>query len=76
MSEITPTPGIENMDRKMAVRHFNVRLEQIKANIDSLPPAEMFKLAGELLDAGLEAKMAISVARRAIQKLELADVPR
>lgn len=67
--KLTPTPGIERMERPMAERYFDGRLRQLRDQIEELPPAEMLRLAADMLDQGVELRLALSVAVRAVEKL-------
>lgn len=69
--KMKPTPGIENMDPKIARAHFKVRAKMLSREIDSLPPSEMLRAAADLIDQGGERMhgWAKQIAARVIQKL-------
>lgn len=70
-----PTPGIENMTREEAVAHFDARTKELRDRINSLPPAEMLRLAADFLDmeeirpGSTPTGWARAIAERALAKL-------
>jgi hypothetical protein len=65
-----PTPGIERMDRKMAVRHLQVKMDRIAEELDALPASEMLRAAADMLDEGFPRQWVRSTAERALAKME------
>jgi hypothetical protein len=64
---------IEDMDRKMAERMFDVRAKRIAKEIASLPLSEQFRLAAGFVDHG-KRSYALAVARYALAMLERTPV--
>jgi hypothetical protein len=59
----------EDMDRRMALRSFGVRVEEIRANIRGLPLSEKFRVVGDFLDSG-QTEWAREAARIAMAELD------
>ncbi len=64
--------SIGDMDRRMALRSFGVRVEQIRKNIGELPLAEKFRVVGDFLDSG-QTEWAHEAARLAMAALAAED---
>lgn len=61
--------SIEDMDRRMAVRSFGVRIEELRAKIRDLPLPEKFRVVADFLDSG-QTQFALATARLALLELE------
>lgn len=61
--------SIDDMDRRMAERHFRVRAERLKEELRSLPLPEKFRAVADFLDKGAP-EWALSLARYALAELE------